>query len=174
MGREHRPTAHLRTRVLELAALGQTYGVIAKTVGISVATLKKCYGDELSAGKATNGDIEKLYEGANTDEAIKTLERVEDLKKGIIEIDGEFDSEVEFLRAIWKDNRVPLAQRIQAAQVNLPYTTGKVGETGKKQSRVDAAKASANGETPSENGGQKSKYAGLSKQLRVIGGQDAN
>lgn len=49
------------------------------------------------------------------------------------------ENSLDFLKAVYKDPRRKLADRIAAAKAALPFEHGKVGEKGVKQSREDEA-----------------------------------
>lgn len=47
---------------------------------------------------------------------------------------------LEFLEAVQANPRVPLGRRIEVAKALLPFQHAKIGEKGKKENRLDAAK----------------------------------
>lgn len=53
------------------------------------------------------------------------------------------DDPLDYLKSIFQNPHEDKKLRIQAAQAALPYVHGKVGDTGKKQSKADSAKANA-------------------------------
>lgn len=166
----HKPTKYQREEVIQLAAMGLTLGKIAAKIDVSVSTLKKCYETELAMGKSTDGDIEKLYDAPDMGEVKEHLIEVAKQKQGVYDVEGDFENPLDFLKSIWQNPSVPLAQRQAAATAALPYTNGKIAEKGKKQTRIENAKAAAIGQTGGQQSGNK--FAEALHQLKVIGGKD--
>ena len=73
------------------------------------------------------------------------VEAFESMPLGEAAINAEFsqmesvENSLDFLKAVYKDPRRKLADRISAAKAALPFEHGKVGEKGIKQSRDDEA-----------------------------------
>jgi len=98
----------------------------------------------IAAGYAAGSASERAITLLKNPAVCEAIEAAGGIPKNEI-LKPHYASSLELMRDLYNNRNAPLGVRLEAAKLALPYEHGRIGETGKKQAKTDAAKELSTG-----------------------------